>query len=322
MTSDSVKHWIRATRPAFLMVSVFPAVIGILAAVRHGAFSPLPAALTVFGAALAQIATNFSNDYFDYVQYEGDIPFGGGSGVIQAGVISPEALLRAAIITFAAGGVIGAVLGLTAGPFIWFLTGLGIIGGYFYTAPPLRLGYRGLAEVTTGISMGPGITVGAFLVQTGDAVMHGGETAAAYVARVGAAAVQPALLSVPLASFVALILFAESIHDIDQDRQTGKITLAVRLGPRRALSLMIGWVALTAVFIGAGAIQGFLPRLLLAALVPAGWVLVKALRTAGEDPRVWLAAQGHGKVSRLGGKALLLYASASILTVVGLAVGL
>lgn len=322
MLSDAVKHWIRATRPAFLMVSVFPAVIGVLGALRHGTFSLPLAVATAVGSVLAQIATNFSNDYFDYVQYKGDIPFGGGSGVIQAGVISPEALLNAAILTFAVGGVIGTILGFVAGPFIWFLTGLGIVGGYFYTAPPLRLGYRGLAEVTTGISMGPGIVVGAFLIQTGDGIMQVGETAAAYISRVAAAAVEPALLSVPLASFVALILFAESIPDIDQDLQTGKITLAARLGPQRALSVMIWWVGLTAVFIGIGSLQGFLPRLLLLELAPAAWVLVKALKTASESPRGWLTAHGHGKVSRLGGKALLLYASTSILTVAGLALGL
>ena len=44
---------------------------------------------------------------------------------------------------------------------------LGILLSLFYTAPPLKLVYRGLGELTTAIGFGPLMLVGAYVVQTG-----------------------------------------------------------------------------------------------------------------------------------------------------------
>src|SRR5690606_13132565 len=100
---------------------------------------------------------------------------------------------------------------------------VGIASGLFYTAPPVRYGYRGLGELMVGINMGLILVMGSYYVQT------------------RAMTLDAALASLPLTSLVALILYAESIHDIEEDRATGKHTLAARLGEGRALRLYLGW---------------------------------------------------------------------------------
>lgn len=312
--------WVQATRPFIMIVSFLPVVIGLLAAYRvTGPINWGMALLTLIGSMLAQVATNFSNDYFDYVQYEGSEPFSGGSGVIQAQLIAPRTLHVAGLILFTITGLIGLFLGALTGPFVAFLGLLGVAGGFFYSGPPLRLGYRGLAELDVSLSMGPSIVLGTYLVQTGDALMLTGESVLAYVARVLAAGAWPLALSVPIGSFVALVLYAESIYDIDQDLQTGKLTLAARLGFDRALAAMIGWVLLTCLYLVAGVFLWQLPWLLLLSLAPMVWVVTRLRRVRAAGPPD-TSSKSAGEVEPLGRLALLLYTAVALLTIVGLAV--
>src|SRR5690606_21548410 len=179
------------------------------------------------------------------------------------------------------------------------LTAIGLIGAIYYSAPPIRFGYRGWAEVVCGISMGPVIVLGVYMVQTGRPSW------------------EALAVSFPLASFVAMILYGESIHDIQQDQQTGKWTVAARLGETRAVAAMMAWIAATGVLSVLGVATGLLPRLLLLELVPMALVL-RVLRP-------WAGKREGGPDTakpRFGRLALRLYLSTGLLLFLGLALGL
>ncbi|HEY8552798.1 MAG TPA: prenyltransferase, partial [Thermaerobacter sp.] len=238
--------------------------------------------------------TDMANDYYDFVMYEGDAPFTGGSGVIQAGWLSPESLRRGAWVCFGFGTLVGVYLGARTG---WPALALGLFGiasGLFYTAPPIRYGYRGLGEVMVGLNMGAVLVAGSYYVQARTV------SAEALVA------------SLPLVSLVALILYAESIHDIEEDRATGKRTLAARLGEAGALRLYFGWVAASAVLVLAGVLAGRLPALLLITLLPT----VRCLRAA---PFFLGGRYRHEDLYRLGRMALGLYKTTGVALVGGYA---
>ncbi|MDX1534843.1 MAG: 1,4-dihydroxy-2-naphthoate polyprenyltransferase, partial [Thermoplasmata archaeon] len=58
--------WIRALRAPFLVASVLPFLVGVLAAFQAtGAFSPLLFFLSLVGVVLFHLATNMLNDNFD-----------------------------------------------------------------------------------------------------------------------------------------------------------------------------------------------------------------------------------------------------------------
>lgn len=286
--------WVQASRPRFYIVSVFPVAIGLLLALGEGPLDAGLAVLTLAGTLLLHAGTNLANDYYDYVQYTGSVPFHGGSGVIQAGKLSLAALYTGGWIAFAGAAAIGLYLGLAATPLVWLFTGLGLLGGIYYSAPPVRFGYRGLAEVVCGLSMGPIIVLGTYTVQ------------------VQAVSAQSVIASLPLASFVALILFAESIHDIDEDRQTGKWTLAARIGETRSLQLFIAWVGLSGLFTMIAVTTGYLPKILLLQAPPAALAVAAATRllTSGYD---------HAGLYRLGKIALAIYLLTGLLLVLGFA---
>jgi 1,4-dihydroxy-2-naphthoate octaprenyltransferase len=106
--------------------------------------------------------------------------------------------------------------------------GLGVLGlacAYFYNAPPVRLSYRGLGEIAVGFCYGPLIACGAYLVQRGT------------ISR------SVLILSIPLGLLIAAFLFVNEIPDRRADGSTGKRTLVVRLGARRAAVVFGGILA-------------------------------------------------------------------------------
>ena len=62
----TAKSWIEATRLRTLPVSVAGVVVACGYAAMHGGFQWLPAVLCCLFALLAQVASNFANEYYDY----------------------------------------------------------------------------------------------------------------------------------------------------------------------------------------------------------------------------------------------------------------
>ncbi|MCX7597799.1 MAG: prenyltransferase, partial [Armatimonadetes bacterium] len=156
-----VQTYFLASRPAFFTASVVPvAVAGAYVRWRDGT-CPLGLWLaTGLGLVLLHAAANLLNDYFDHLSGADEVntmfvaPFTGGARFIQRGLLLPEEVLFAGLFCLAAGSVIGLYLSAVRG---WAVLGLGILGVvtlFFYTAPPLKLGYRGLGELMIGLDFG------------------------------------------------------------------------------------------------------------------------------------------------------------------------
>jgi 1,4-dihydroxy-2-naphthoate octaprenyltransferase len=215
----------RSSRLPFLIGSVIPVGLGTaLAFVERGLFAPGRFTLTVLGMAGAHLAVNFFNDYFDF-RYGVDTahpprPFSGGSQVIQEGLETPAEVLAQALLM--SGLAVAAALALAAasGPGVLFFAALGGFLGYFYSARPLLLSWRGLGELVTGFCFGPLVVAGSYFVQAG---------------HISAAGL---VLSLVPGALITALLFVNQYPDYHQDLRAGKKTLVVRLGPRRALPLL------------------------------------------------------------------------------------
>ncbi|HEY7162235.1 MAG TPA: prenyltransferase, partial [Acidobacteriota bacterium] len=99
---------------------------------------------------------------------------------------------------------------------LWF----GIAGIFLsiaYSMPPLQLSYRGLGEITVGLTFGPIIVTGAYFLQAN---------------RIDAA---PILLSIPLAFLIANVLWINEIPDVEADRKARKMNLVARRGRNEAI---------------------------------------------------------------------------------------
>ena len=228
MNRGTLKAWFQASRPPFFIATLIPLTIGWILAGSAGPWYPWRFFIITMGALMVHLATNLSNDYFDYIQGTDDGPSIGGSRVIQEGKISPVALKRAIILLYFLAFIIAFYLITTLD--LWLMLPVVLFSFFsslFYVAPPIRYGYHGLGEVFVGINMGPIMVVGTYWVISGRLDWL------------------PFYISLPVGLMVAAILYYQSIPDIRTDRAAGKKTIAVRLGRGRAVrGLIFFWGAI------------------------------------------------------------------------------
>ncbi len=215
---NPLAKYIAATRPAFLSVTFIGSLIGLATASLSGyPIDPLKAALTIFFALVAHAGVNVVNDYYDALNgsdaanAERQFPFTGGSRFIQNGVLSQRetglfgyALLASVIPP-------GLWLAANSAPALLLIGLCGLLVGWAYSAPPLKLMSRGVGELA--------IVAGWLLVCIGtDFVQRGGFVAL------------PAVAGFSFALHVANILYINQFPDLKADAGAGKRTVVVRLG--------------------------------------------------------------------------------------------
>jgi 1,4-dihydroxy-2-naphthoate octaprenyltransferase len=162
-----------ASRPKFLTASAAPVLVGsALGYAAAGAFSPVLFILALLAIMALHAGANMANDYFDHLSgndwaNQNPTPFSGGSRYIQKGILSPKSVLLASLLALIVASVFGLlIVFLTQSLFILALGIAGLLGGFFYTAPPVRLGYRGVGEVVIAFLFGLLPVYGAYYLQT------------------------------------------------------------------------------------------------------------------------------------------------------------
>ncbi len=244
----AVSDWIEGARPRTLPAAIAPVAAGTAVALGHGGASAPRAALAAALALCLQVGVNFANDYSDGIRGTDDVRTG-PPRLTGGGKASPSSVRAAAFACFGLGSLVGAVLVALSGR--WWLLGVGaaaVAAAWFYTGGRRPYGYMGLGEVFVFVFFGLVATAGTTYTQ---------------------------LLGVPWQSWLAAcsvgsiacaLLMVNNIRDIPTDAASGKRTLAVRLGNRRARTAYASAVALPV--LAAAALWGDLGALTLLVLAP------------------------------------------------------
>lgn len=228
-----IKAWIEAMRLRTLPVSV----AGVIAGVAYGCmYAPLrivPAAVCMIFALLAQIASNFGNEYFDYRDGLDRPGREGPRRGVTEGDISPKAMLRATLLTLGLGCAAGCVLIAYSG---WWLIIAGVaiaLAALAYSAGPWPLSRHGLGEVTVVVFFG--------IVPVNFSSYF----------QCGFWSADAMLGSLAIGLMGANVLLVNNYRDRDDDASVGKTTLTVLIG-RRATLLVYGFngIAATALIWG------------------------------------------------------------------------
>ena len=142
-----VKTWLIAVRLFALPATAVPVLLGCSLAGKEGAFGVLPALLCFLCAFSMHMGVNLANDYFDFLKGADTPECLGPSRLMVKGVISPESMRTAMIITLG----VSVFFGLGLIPFGgWKLIFVGItclLVGLGYTGGPWPLAYHGLGDV-------------------------------------------------------------------------------------------------------------------------------------------------------------------------------
>lgn len=232
--------WLESLRPKTLPLAFAAIVVGTVLAWWQGYFDPLVAVLALITAGLLQILSNLANDYGDAVKGSDKPDRIGPLRGMQKGAISLAQMKRALMIVIVLSCISGLLLVTAAtqtmADFIGFLAlgGLSIIAAITYTIGKRPYGYLGLGDISVLLFFGWISVMGSWYLQTHMLIP---------------AVILPATACGLLATAVLNI---NNLRDIESDRENGKNTLVVRLGPINArryhAGLLIGALLCLALF--------------------------------------------------------------------------
>jgi 1,4-dihydroxy-2-naphthoate octaprenyltransferase len=283
-STSKVVLWLKASRALYSLTVLLPCCVGALIAWQAGfPFRPDLLALIVVGMLFSNIGTNFTNDYFDYRSGVDRIDEGrkfkpgaevildaapaGGPPPHSTSFFSPRTILASALCCFGATIAVGLVL---AAWIDWWILPFGIVGvafGWFYTAPPLKFGYRGLGDLICFLGSGPLPVTGTYFLFAGS--------------------VSPAALLAGcfVGILVDAILYIGNVPDAEADRQVGKRTLSTMLGKGAVRVLApVYYLAAFAILAIAVLLAAFPPWTLLAfAALPLALRIMTVTRRTYDD---------------------------------------
>jgi 1,4-dihydroxy-2-naphthoate octaprenyltransferase len=247
--SGKIKTLVLATRPWSFTMTGLSVVIGSIAVIATR-FNWLFFAANFLGMILIHAATNVLNDYFDF-----------RSGVDKPGApttmyrrhplveadLTQTTVLGLTICLYAMAGALGVFLFLVRGPNIALFALIGGLASVFYTAGPVHYKYRALGELSVFLMWGPLMMLGSFFVQ------HGSWSGFLPVL----------LLSIPQGLWVALVILANNLKDIEFDGDSRIRTLGTILGRAGTIRLFSILAVLTYLTTIVFAAIGLVPRLCL-----------------------------------------------------------
>ncbi|MCS2169116.1 1,4-dihydroxy-2-naphthoate polyprenyltransferase [Scandinavium sp. TWS1a] len=259
MTEQSLSRtqaWLESLRPKTLPLAFAAIIVGTALAWWQGHFNPLVALLALITAGLLQILSNLANDYGDAVKGSDKPDRIGPLRGMQKGVITQQQMKRALMVTVGLICLSGIALLMasyqTMEDFIGFMVlgGVSIIAAITYTVGTRPYGYIGLGDISVLIFFGWLSVMGSWYLQahTLEAVTFLPATACGLLA--------------------TAVLNVNNLRDIDSDRENGKNTLAVRLGPVNARRYHIGLLM--------GALLCLALFNLMALHSPWGWLFILA----------------------------------------------
>ena len=210
------KIWIASTVPMF--------VAAAYAYGKTGEFDLFWFVVSVIGIYLIEIGKNAVNEFIDYksgvdtfVTPDKRTPFSGGKKTIVEGKLTVEETIIIALVTILVSCAIGLAIVIFREPRVFIVGLAGVLIAVFYSLPPFKLSYRGFGEIAVGITFGPLIVIGMYLVMTHHV------------------SIDVLLVSLPIGFLITNVLWINQYPDYEADLKGHKYNLLVRIGKQKGV---------------------------------------------------------------------------------------
>ena len=213
MSKISFKYWIQASRPKTLPVSMAPVIMAVAIASMYVKINWLPAVICLIFAVMAQVLSNFVNDYADGVK-GADNERLGPQRMVASGLISPQDMRRGIVVWSVLTFLLGCTLLYYGG---WVLLPFGIVillCAWAYSAGPFPLSRHALGDVAVVLFYGVAPVVLTFFIQT------------------GAVNWQIVIAGLAIGITADNLLIVNNYRDAEQDAENGKKTTVTVFGKR------------------------------------------------------------------------------------------
>ena len=146
--------WWLAARPKTLAAGATPVVVASALAFYNGCFLWPPALICFVFAVLAQVISNFANDYFDYKKGSDKSERFGPKRAVTEGWIAPKTMLRVTLGLCMLNSAIGLSLLYYGGWLLLFVGVAVVIFALAYSGGPYPLAYHGWGDVCVLVFFG------------------------------------------------------------------------------------------------------------------------------------------------------------------------
>ena len=241
---NNLQIWVQAARLRTLPLSVSGIIMGNALALSHNDFSFIIFLLSILTAIAFQIVSNFANDYGDGIKGTDNEQRIGPKRVLQQGLLTSKNLKRGILVSVLVSIILSIALiyeslGLDKLLFsvLFILLAIGAVAAAIkYTVGTNPYGYSGLGDLFVFIFFGWVSVIGSYFLQINSIDL----SIVLFATSVG-------LLSVA-------VLNLNNMRDIENDLNSSKITLAVRLGGYKAkvYHFFLISIAIILFFIGIG----------------------------------------------------------------------
>ncbi|SDP71557.1 1,4-dihydroxy-2-naphthoate prenyltransferase [Pedococcus dokdonensis] len=208
----TLNQWIAGARPRTLPAAVAPVVVGTAAAAAVDRADLALGLLALLVSIGLQVGVNYANDYSDGIRGT-DGERVGPVRLVGQHLADPDNVKLMAFAFFGFAGLVGLALVALSEAWVMIPVGaLAVLAAWKYTGGDNPYGYRGLGELYVFLFFGLVATLGTLYTQAKE------------LTSVGVAG------AVGVGAIASAILVANNLRDIPTDRESGKLTLAVRLG--------------------------------------------------------------------------------------------
>ena len=266
---DKTIFWYNNARPYSAPITLLCWALIFVYALIHGG-NALLGLIAYIGIAVVHLATNLSDDYFDYKRLMANGEFTNNEKSIKCkylrnGQATIEELKNVIIIMLSFAAFLGFILFLASGPGVIFFALCALPITLFYS----KLSSRGLGDLAVILAYGPLMYGGVYYVMTGN-----------FSANVF-------VLSISSGIFVNTILYAHMLMDYDSDVESGKVTLCTRLKTKdNALNGLLAFYIIGyffAAYFGIRTSNGF--YFLTFLTIPLVFDLYNSLKMYNENPQ-------------------------------------
>lgn len=238
----SLKSWVKAARLRTLPLAVSGILMGAALAALDEGFNLKVSVMAVVTALFIQIFSNFANDYGDFQKGTDNEHRVGPRRTVQGGEITPSQMKAGmyvlALLSLASGVwlVVEGTRGLSLHIFgIYIVFGvLALIAAFKYTAGSNPYGYAGLGDLAVFLFFGLLPVVGTYFLNTHH--LNG----------------LTFLPAISIGLFSSGVLNMNNMRDVENDRNSGKNTMVVRMGSSKGkiyhTSLIVAGLLAAAIF--------------------------------------------------------------------------
>lgn len=283
IVNGKIDLWWKIGRGYTIPQSIIPYLFGVALAAKQCDINVFLSILGLIGVVLVHMSINMLDDCYDWKkgavdEYKKLLDKGMQARThkcfyLEQNLVTWNQVFYTALAYDAIACVIGLYIAFMTSFSIVIIAALAGIMGFFYSAPPVKLSYRGLGELAIAIIFGPLLLAGVYITA-------------------GAEIDAPMLFSsVMLGIIISNIAFTHAIMDFDSDVKVGKTSFATLFKTKERATTVLWTLYVIAFFVlGLGIILGVFPlaSILTFVVLPKTYGLIKLMASGDKEKKWWM----------------------------------